>query len=115
MTENTSENPPENASTIKSHSKLLIDRPNDFKFHLAYDVYSKAWDENVSESARGKLNELISSLSTDENGYSSFYAQMQQYRSDSNFPTSGRTRIESGRKRQWQRTQNRDARNRRHR
>jgi len=94
--------------------KLEIDRPGDFKFHIAYGVYSKAWDENPSDAVRVKLNELITSLSKDEDGYTDFYAQIQQYRSDSGFRSSGRTRIESGRKRQWQRTQNRDARNRRH-
>jgi hypothetical protein len=98
----------------ESQSKLQIDRPGDFKFHLAYGVYSKAWDENPSDAARLKLNELITSLSKDEDGYTDFYAQIQQYRSDSSFHSSGRTRIETGRKRQWQRTQNRDARNRRH-
>jgi hypothetical protein len=101
--------------TVNAASKLQIDRPTDFKFHLAYEVYSKAWDENTSEAARGKLNELISSLASDENGYSDFYGQIQQYRSDFSRPTSGRMRIETGRKRQWQRNQNRDARNRRHR
>ncbi len=105
----------EEASETKSHSKLQIDRADDFKFHIAYGVYSKAWDENVSDAVRMKLNELISALASDENGYSSFYAQMEQYRKDLGFRPSGRTRIETGRKRQWQRTQNRDARNRRHR
>jgi len=105
----------ENVSETKSHSKLQIDRPDDFKFHIAYGVYSKAWDENVSDEVRVKLNELISSLASDKDDYSNYYAQMQQYRSDSGFHASGRTRIETGRKKQWQRTQNRDARNRRHR
>jgi hypothetical protein len=100
--------------TPDSQSKLQIDRPADFKFHIAYGVYAKAWDENPSDAVRVKLNELITSLSKDADGYNDFYAQIQQYRSDSGFHTSGRTRIESGRKRQWQRTQNRDARNRRH-
>jgi len=105
----------ENTPQPSGQSKLLIDRPDDFKFHLAYGVYSKAWDENASDAARAKLNELISSLAKDENGYSDFYGQIQQYRRDMSYPTSGRTRIETGRKRQWQRSQNRDARNRRHR
>jgi uncharacterized linocin/CFP29 family protein len=37
--------------------KLEIDRPQDFKFHLAYDVYSKAWDATSSDTIRLKLNE----------------------------------------------------------
>ncbi len=104
----------ENSSENKSPSKLEIDRPGDFKFHIAYDVYSRAWDENPSDTSRLKLNELISSLSTDENGYSNFYAQMQEYRKDQTSFRPGRTRIETQRKRDWQRADTRDGRNRRH-
>ena len=100
---------------VSAASKLQIDRPTDFKFHLAYEVYSKAWDSNSSEAARVRLNELISVLASNEDGYPDFYGQIQQYRNDMSYPTSGRTRIQSGRKRQWQRNENRDARNRRHR
>jgi len=46
--------------------KLDIDRPQDFKFHVAYGVYSRAWEDNGSETARNKLNELISALSKDD-------------------------------------------------
>ena len=99
----------------KTASKLEIDRPQDFKFHIAYDVYSRAWDENESEAVRLKLNELISSLSKGENDYSSFYAQIQEYRKDLSSFKSGRTRIETQRKRDWQRGDARDRRNRRHR
>ncbi len=107
MAESTQEN--------KSPSKLEIDRPADFKFHLAYGVYSRAWDENPSDTARLKLNELISKLANDENEYSSFYAQIQEYRRDQPSFRSGRTRIETQRKRDWQRADTRDGRNRRHR
>lgn len=99
----------------KTASKLEIDRPQDFKFHIAYDVYSRAWDENASEAVRLKLNELISSLSNGESDYSSFYAQIQEYRKDLSSFKSGRTRIETQRKRDWQRSDARDRRNRRHR
>ncbi len=99
----------------KTASKLEIDRPQDFKFHIAYDVYSQAWDENESEAVRLKLNELISSLSNGENDYSDFYAQIQEYRKDLSSFKSGRTRIETQRKRDWPRSDARDRRNRRHR
>lgn len=99
----------------KTASKLEIDRPQDFKFHIAYDVYSRAWDENASEAVRLKLNELISSLSNGESDYSSFYAQIQEYRKELSSFKSGRTRIETQRKRDWQRSDARDRRNRRHR
>jgi hypothetical protein len=105
----------ENSPEKKSPSKLEIDRPNDFKFHIAYGVYSRTWDENPSDTSRLKLNELISSLSTDENGYQDFYGQIQEYRRDQSSFRSGRTRIETQRKRDWQRADTRDGRNRRHR
>ncbi len=105
----------ENSSEIKKPTKLEIDRPQDFKFHLAYGVYSKAWDENPADATRLKLNELISSLATDENAYPNFYAQMQEYRKDLSSFRSGRTRIETKRKRDWQRTETKDGRDRRHR
>ena len=99
----------------KSPVKLEIDRPQDFKFHLAYDVYSRAWEANSSDVARLKLNELITSLAKDENGYQSFYAQIQEYRHDAGGGfRSGRTRIETASKRAWQRTETREGRNRRH-
>ena len=101
--------------TKSSAVKLEIDRPQNFKFHVAYDVYSKAWDATSSNTIRLKLNELITSLSGDENDYQSFYAQIQHYRRDAGESfRSGRTRIETASKRAWQRTENREGRNRRH-
>jgi hypothetical protein len=104
----------DDSSENKRPSKLEIDRPSDFKFHLAYETYSRAWDQYSSDSVRTKLNGLITSLASDENGYSDFYAQMQEYRRDVSFFRSGRTRIETQRKKDWQRTETRDGRNRRH-
>lgn len=105
----------ENTQESKSPSKLEIDRPTDFKFHLAYGVYSQAWDDNPSDAARLKLNELITALAGDENQYSSFYAQIQEYRRGQPSFRPGRARIETQRKRDWQRADTRDGRNRRHR
>ena len=99
----------------KTAPKLDIDRPNDFKFHVAFGVYSRTWDENPSETIRLRLNELISSLSNDESFYPSFYGQISEYRKDAESFGSRRTRIETQRKRDWQRSDARDKRNRRYR
>jgi hypothetical protein len=104
----------ENSSENKTLSKLDLDRPQDFRFHIAYKAYSQAWEDNTSESVRVKLNELLSSLANDENGYSSFYAQIEKYRKDLTPFRSGNTRIETQRKRAWQESDTRDRRNRRH-
>jgi len=108
---------PEDTSENKASTRLDIDRPQDFKFHVAYGVYARAWEENSSEAVRVKLNELISSLSKDdsEQSYLAFYAGMQEYRKDSMWFRPGRTRIQTQRKRDWQRTDTRDRRERRHR
>jgi len=108
---------PDDSSENKTLSKLDVDRPQDFKFHLAYGVYARAWEENTSEATRMKLNELISSLSKDdsESSYFAFYAGIEEYRRDLMSFKSGRTRIQTQRKRDWQRTDSRDRRNRRHR
>ena len=104
----------ENITENKRPTKLEIDRPTDFKFHLAYETYSRAWNDYESDSVRTKLNDLISTLAKDENGYNDFYAQIQQYRKDVSSFRPGRGRIETQRKKDWQRTETRDGRNRRH-
>jgi len=105
----------ENSSENRMPTKLDVDRPQDFKFHIAYEVYSRAWEDNASDHVRVKLNELISSLANDENDYSSFYAQIREYRRDLTPFRSGNTMIETQRKRAWQKSETRDRRNRRYR
>jgi hypothetical protein len=97
-------------------TKLMIDRPSDFKFHVAYLAYSRSWDETASQEARTKLNEIISSLSNQEIDYSSFYEKMGQYTGNSSkhydWP---RDIIVTQRKRDWRKREAKDARNARHR
>jgi hypothetical protein len=116
----TQESPPDTSavgSENKPLEKLEIDRPQDFKFHVAYGVYARAWEDNKSDSARARLNELISSLSKDdsEDSYYAFYSGIQEYRRDSMSFRSGRSRIQTSRKRDWQQRDSRDRRDRRHR
>jgi hypothetical protein len=106
MAENNSENQP--------LTKLDIDRPQDFKFHIAYEVYSQAWDDNGSESIRAKLNELISYLSNNDDGYGSFYAQIKPYRKDLDSFSPGRKRIQGQKKRAWAKDDAKARRNRRY-
>jgi hypothetical protein len=97
-------------------SKLLIDKPSDFRFHAAYLAYSEAWDKTTSQETRSKLNEIIESLSKSEIDYQNFYEKINQYRM--NFrPERARSRtyIETQRKREWRRKSAKSARNARHR
>ena len=115
----TEESPPDLSETVpekKPPQKLEIDRARDFKFHVAYGVYARAWEDNKSDTARLRLNDLISSLSKDdsEDSYYAFYSGIQEYRRDSMSFRSGRTRIQTSRKRDWQQRDSRDRRDRRH-
>jgi len=96
--------------------KQMIDRPADFRFHAAYLVYSDAWDRASSSEAKLKLNEAITMLSEDKIDCETFYRQIGQYRShsESNQFGSGRVFIETQRKRDWRRREERDSRNKRH-
>ncbi len=96
--------------------KQMIDRPTDFRFHAAYMVYSDAWDRTTSAETKLKLNEAITMLSEDKIDCETFYRQISQYRthSGSNQFGSGRTFIETQRKRDWRRREERDSRNKRH-
>jgi len=99
--------------------KLLIDRPSDFRFHAAYLIYSSAWDKNTSQEVRKKLNELIGALSENKIDYDNFYREMNQYRAEYNPEhfrggTSMKSYIETQRKAEWRRREERDRRNARH-
>ncbi len=97
-------------------TKLMIDRPSDFRFHAAYLAYSETWDKTPSQETKTELNEIMSSLSKEEISYSSFYKRLDQYRrQDSKHYAYPRKRIETQRKRDWRKRQTRDMRNARHR
>jgi len=96
-------------------TKLLIDKPSDFKFHAAYLAYSKTWDKATSEKMKTELNEIITLLSKEEISYSSFYKRLDQYGTRvSKHYAYPRKRIETQRKRDWRKRQTRDTRNARY-
>jgi len=96
-------------------TKLMIDRPSDFRFHAAYLAYSETWDKTTSQETKTELNEIMSSLSKEEISYSSFYKRLDQFRrQNSKHYAYPRERIETQRKRDWRKRQNRDLRNARH-
>ena len=95
--------------------KQLIDRPSDFRFHAAYLVYSDTWDRASSPETKLKLNEAITMLSEDKIDYETFYRQISQYRGHSGTDQfgGGRVFIETQRKRDWRRREQKDDRNKR--
>ena len=107
---------PKPQSNDEEATKLMIDRPSDFRFHAAYLAYSKTWDKTASQEVKTKLNEIMSSLSKEETSFSSFYKGLDQFRRQgAKHYAYPRKRIETQRKREWRRRRARDARNARHR
>jgi len=112
-------NAPDEQTTTETVSKLLIDRPSDFRFHAAYLIYSSAWDKATSQEVKKKLNEILETLSKNEMDYDKFYQEINQYRAEFNpehFKGDERmkTYIETQRKRDWRKREERDRRNARH-
>jgi hypothetical protein len=96
-------------------TKLLIDKPSDFKFHAAYLAYSETWDKINSPDIRTELNNLIKALSKKQIDYSSFYRTLDEHRrTGSKHFEFSRQRIETQRKRDWRQKRNRQERNSRH-
>ena len=101
-------------------TKLLIDKPSDFKFHAAYIAYSETWDKITSANLKNELNGILKSLSKDEMSYSNFYHVLDDYRRndkrrDSRHYEFSRDKIETQRKRDWRHQQNKQERNSRYR
>ncbi len=95
----------------------LMDKPSDFRFHAAYLTYSDAWDKTSSVDVKVKLNEILTSLSEEKIDYETFYRQISQYRVEYNpehFSGGGRAYIETQRKRDWRKREEREGRNKRH-
>jgi len=97
--------------------KKLTDKPLDFRFHAAYLTYSDAWEKVRSPEVKLKLNEILEALSAEKIDYETFYRQISQYRVEFNpehFSGGTRTYIETQRKRDWRRREEREGRNKRH-
>jgi len=114
----TQESEPQPNKAKETVPKLMIDRPSDFKFHAAYFAYSQAWEKTSSQEIKTKLNEIMISLSKEELDYESFYEKMSQYverGSGSKHYAYTRDMIETQRKKDWRKREERTARNARHR
>jgi len=99
----------------KPVEKLLMDKPSDFRFQAAYNVYSSAWDRNSAPDVRVKLNAILTSLSSNEIDYPTFYREISQYRGEFSLGYGRGERIQTQRKSEFRRKEERRARNKRHR
>jgi len=109
--------PDPDEAAAQTEPKKLIDKPSDFRFHAAYLVYSEAWDKASSPDVKLKLNEIMEALSNEKVDYEAFYRQISQYRVEFNpehFSGGTRAYIETQRKKDWRRREEREGRNKRH-
>jgi len=98
-----------------SLEKLLIDNPSDFQFHAAYLTYSNTYDKTTSPEIKKQLNQNIKALQQNQMDYSTFYKNINQYRTeDDSQYNRGRTLIKTQRKREWRRKTQRHERIERH-
>jgi len=94
----------------------LFEQMDDFKFIAAYDVYSRAWDNQQGVEEQRRLNDLISQLFNEEISYPNFYSKIEQYKGQFGMPREfQRTRIQGERKRDYRRKEQRRSRQKRHR
>jgi len=81
----------------------MIDEPSDFRFHAAYEVYSKIWALDPPFEVKKELNAMISLLSEKKLSYKDFYLKIGKYRREftPDQRLRGRRRIQTQRKRDW--------------
>jgi len=112
------EEPHTNEEKTPTEPNKLMDRPSDFRFHAAFLTYSEAWDKASSVEVKMKLNEIMAALSEEKIDYETFYREINQYRVEFNpehFSGGGtRAFIETQRKKDWRRREEREGRNKRH-
>ena len=102
-------------SESASIEKLLVDNPSDFQFHAAYLAYSDAFEKSASPEAKKQLNQNITGLQQGQIDFSTFYRNIDQYRTATGFqPAYGRTMIRTQKKREWRRSTQKQERIKRH-
>ena len=97
-------------------SKLMIDEPSDFRFHAAYEAYSRIWVLDPPFEVKKELNAMISLLSEKKLSYRDFYLKIGRYRREftPDQGLRGRRRIQTQRKRDWRRKEARKKRDSRY-
>ena len=105
----------ESGNDKSSPEKLLIDNPSDFRFHAAYVAYSDIYDKITSSEIRRQLNQNIMALQQNKIDYSTFYKNINQYRTGEVFQQRyGVTFVKTQRKREWRSEMQKRERNKRH-
>ena len=90
--------------------KLTFNDVSDFKFNAAYMAYSKVWDNNSSDKIRSKLNSIMLQYSRGEIDASSFYYNINSFKSDSESVPNIESRIKTQNKYDWRKKEQRKSR-----
>jgi hypothetical protein len=95
--------------------KVTFEDVSDFKFEVAYEAYSKAFDKAKGAEEKRRLNSKISQLYKNEISYPSFYNEVNQYLGDdSRSQGFSRARIQTKSKREYRREEQKVERIKRH-
>jgi hypothetical protein len=94
--------------------KLLIDDPMNFPFHAAYLVYEEAFDKASDPHAKEELNRNILDLNENRIDSTTFYMNISRYRKV-DVPRQERFSMQTQRKRDWRKKEQRQDRIKRHR
>ena len=92
--------------------KLLIDNPQNFQFHAAYLVYSDAFDK-ADEAGKQALNRNLQELSENKMSVETFYVNIASFRR-MEVPRPERFSMQTQRKKDWRRKEQRQDRIKRH-
>ncbi|MCL5876808.1 MAG: hypothetical protein M1540_03245 [Candidatus Bathyarchaeota archaeon] len=93
--------------------KLLIDNPENFQFHAAYVVYEEAFDKARDSQAKEELNRNIQDLFDNKIDMGTFYGNVSRFRK-SDAPRQERFSMQTQRKRDWRKKEQRQDRIKRH-
>jgi hypothetical protein len=94
--------------------KLSIDEPSNFQFHAAYLVYSDLFDHSASNEVKRELNGNIDALKQNQINLETFYRNIAHHRRMDANPHQERFSLQTQRKKDWRKKEQRQERIRRH-
>ena len=103
------------AAEEETVAKVVFEDVSDFKFNVAYEAYSKAFDKMSRAEEKRRLNNKISQLYKNEISYGSFYNEINQYLGEVGGSQGfSRARIQTKSKREYRREEQKVERIKRH-
>lgn len=113
MTEQPNEQNNNELTPQQETNKLLIDDASNFQFHAAFVVYDEAYDKTSDQQAHRELNQNILDLKEGKITAETFYMNVSRYRKI-DVPRQERFSMQTQRKKDWRRKEQRQDRIKRH-